>query len=70
MNIKDYEGLKVIRRCGDRDRVGDIVEVKDVQENGECKFLLADFCYGNISEIQMDLEHFDGSKYNYQIIKK
>lgn len=59
------EGTRVKRICGDRDRVGDIVFVKDIQPDGSCKFASGDYCTGNINQIG---DCHDPFKYDYVIV--
>lgn len=46
------EGTKAKVMSGDRDRVGDIVTIKNIQTNGDCEFSYGcDYTTGNINEV-------------------
>jgi hypothetical protein len=67
--IKEGTKVKLIR--GDRDRVGCIYTVQDIQVDGCCRFVGGgESCYGHVCEINPALKpesHGDG--YNYIIVE-
>ena len=50
MNIKNGTWVKMM--SGDRDRVGEYTQVRNIEPSGRCEFVgHVDMCYGNIDEI-------------------
>lgn len=53
--IEIKNGTKAILLSGDRDRVGNIVTIEDIQPDGKCKMNFGfDFCLGNTKEVDTD----------------
>jgi hypothetical protein len=59
-----YEGLIVVRRRGDRDRVGDVCTVTNVQPDGKCEFHGSiDYCHGHVREIALTPSEHNNKDY-------
>ncbi len=65
------EGTKVKLLRGDRDRVGCIYTVQDIQADGCCRFVGGgECCYGHICEINpVRKTESHGNGYNYIIVE-